>query len=141
MPDHISSEAARKVAQDHECRGCVLILWDGLRTHVVTWGDNEHDSDLAAHTGNWVKKGLGWPASLQAESPKVTALKNRIDQLAAERDAITKLCYRTIESGDGDSYFRIVLDTLDRQEKSHDTEEGAIAAVRKAAGLGPEDVR
>ena len=50
----------------------------------MTDGSDDHQKDLAALGGNFVKKALGWPNKLtQAESKRVTELKEEIERLRA----------------------------------------------------------
>lgn len=84
MPDHMPVDIARVISEAHDCRQVIVVAWDGLRSHVVTYGASDSDSDQAAEGGNRIKAALGWPATLRAESPKVAALKARIAELEAE---------------------------------------------------------
>lgn len=40
--------AARRVAEQFGLKQCLLIGWDGQRTHVVTYGATKADCDAAA---------------------------------------------------------------------------------------------
>jgi hypothetical protein len=73
-------ESAKGLAETYGLRQVILVAWDGAETHVVTYGESVEDSDGAAEGGNFIKKALNWPGSLQAESPKVTALRAELAQ-------------------------------------------------------------
>ena len=74
---------AKEIADKHpELKQVIVVAWDGSNTHVVTWGNDVHQCDMAAQGGNFVKKALGWPNELcNAESQSVLKLKNRIKEL------------------------------------------------------------
>lgn len=48
MPKRIPITAAKRVAQDHGLKQCLLIGWDGAHTHVVTYGATKADCAQAA---------------------------------------------------------------------------------------------
>ena len=72
-----------------------------------------------------------------AAEQEAATLRVRLAEAERERDAVISLCYREVNTGsiDEERYFRIVLDTVYRQEKNYDTDEEAYAAVRRFAGL------
>jgi hypothetical protein len=85
MPDRIPIEAAKQIAKDHGCRQVILVAWDGQKVHIVTYGVNIEECDLAAIGGNMVAKALGWPESLcNAEPSRVKKLRQRIKELEAK---------------------------------------------------------
>ncbi len=100
MSEAIPWEVAKEVAERHGCRQVILVAWDGESTHVVTYGNDVHDSDQAAQGGNFVKKALGWPDQLcQARSPRVVSLEERIewlreatDQTLTDMQTLANLC-------------------------------------------------
>lgn len=61
MPKRIPISAAKKVAQDHDCRQVILLAWDGQLTHIVTYGKTADDCAQAATGGNLLKAKWGWP--------------------------------------------------------------------------------
>lgn len=80
----IPISAAQSLAELLDLRQVIIVAWDGEKSHVVTYGGSVADSANAAAGGNLVKKVLGWPASLNSESPKVLALQARIAELEAQ---------------------------------------------------------
>ncbi len=82
MPKRIPIRAAKSIAREFDCRQVILAVWDGERTHIITYGQSLDDCDQAAHGGNFIKNALGWPASLcQTEPSRVQRLKRRIREL------------------------------------------------------------
>jgi hypothetical protein len=70
MPKRIPIAAARRIAEQHDCRQVILVAWDeGGRTHVVTYGKTLQDCAQAAAGGNFVKRALGWPEALSNDVP------------------------------------------------------------------------
>ena len=58
----------------------IIVAWDENTgtTSVCTWGKSLNDCDLAAKSGNFVKKALGWPDELCNAKP---ARIKRLDSL------------------------------------------------------------
>jgi hypothetical protein len=83
----IPVSTAQSIAESFDLRQVIIVAWDGKNTHVVTYGGNEIDSANAARGGNMVKKALGWPESLNTESPRVLALQARIVELEMRLNA------------------------------------------------------
>ena len=48
MTKRIPISAAKRVAQEHGLKQCLLIGWDGERVHVVTYGATKADCEQAA---------------------------------------------------------------------------------------------
>ena len=48
MPKRIPISTAKAVAEKHRLKQCLLIGWDGERTHVVTYGVTKADCEAAA---------------------------------------------------------------------------------------------
>jgi len=80
----IPISTAQAIAETLDLHQVIIVAWDGEKTHVVTYGGNAADSANAAAGGNRIKKALGWPESLNTESPKVIALQARIAELEAQ---------------------------------------------------------
>jgi hypothetical protein len=81
----IPVSTAQSIAESFDLRQVIIVAWDGRDTHVVTYGGSVADSANAARGGNLVKRALGWPAELDAESPKVQALQARIAELESRQ--------------------------------------------------------
>jgi hypothetical protein len=71
VPQRIPIASARRFAREQQCRQVIIFAWDGDRSHVVTCGESEEDCARAAELGNQMKRGLGWPESLQAQPSRV----------------------------------------------------------------------
>ncbi len=84
MPARIPVSAAKKLAEEYDCRQVILMAWDGKLTHCVTYGKSVEDCTQAAEGGNKIKTALGWPESLMAEPSRVKKLKARIAFLEEE---------------------------------------------------------
>jgi hypothetical protein len=85
-----------------------------------------------------------WAAETEARmaaEAEVRRLTASVARLRAERDAITRLCYRPVVTAEEPTYYRLVLETVDRQERDRPTEAAAARAVRRAAGLEEEAPR
>ena len=92
MPNRIPITTAKAVGEKHpDVEIVVLMVWDGKKQHVVTWGRSVEDCDLAAQAGNAVKRYLGWPEHLSDVEP------NRVKKL---RDEITRLRPQAANGGD-----------------------------------------
>ena len=89
MPKRIPVSAAKKFCNENVCRQVIILAWDGELTHVLTYGKTVEDCDLAAQAGNRLKKGLGWPESLNAEPSRVKRLKARIAELEAQLEVMS----------------------------------------------------
>ena len=48
VPKRIPIATAKMVAEKHGLKQCLLIGWDGERTHVVTYGATKADCEAAA---------------------------------------------------------------------------------------------
>ena len=48
LPGRIPVSAAKRVADQHGLKQCILIGWDGKQAHVVTYGKTKADCDAAA---------------------------------------------------------------------------------------------
>ena len=83
MPKRIPISTAKAVGKKHpDVRQVILIAWDGVATHVVTWGKSVNDCAQAAYAGNLVKKNFGFPEELCRDEPhRVRKLKERIAEL------------------------------------------------------------
>jgi hypothetical protein len=82
MPNRIPIKAAQEVARGYNCRQVILLAWDGVLTHVVTYCVNQEECDQAAEGGNRIKRSLGWPESLcNAEPSRVKKLKDENSEL------------------------------------------------------------
>lgn len=75
----IPIKVAREVAEKTGSRQVILLAWDGARTHVVTYGVSVEDCAQAAAGGNLLKKKLGWPEELMAESARIKKRKAEIE--------------------------------------------------------------
>ncbi len=110
MPKRIPVSAAKLVAVTYDCRQVILVALDNDNTtHVVTYGSTEEQCDQAAQGGDFVKKALGWPESLNAMPNRVKALSARVKELeardagavfAALEDSLTQLGVNLGESPD-----------------------------------------
>lgn len=92
MPARIPISAAKRIAADHDLRQVILFAWDGKASHIVTYGKSVEDCAEAADLGNKMKRGLGWPESLQSAEP------SRVKKLRATLNRRTRLL-QTIASG------------------------------------------
>lgn len=63
MTKRIPIQAAKDIASKHACRQVIILAWDGVSTHVVTYGKSVEDCLQAANGGNAIKRSLGWPES------------------------------------------------------------------------------
>ena len=45
------------------------MIYDGDSTHVVSWGDTQHNCDRAAQLSEHLKKAMGWPEKLWSTMP------------------------------------------------------------------------
>lgn len=82
MPKRLPIRIARSIAQNHSCQQVIIVAWDGMLTHVVTYGTTIEASAQAAEGGNFVKRALGWPENLcQSEPSRVRKLQARIQEL------------------------------------------------------------
>lgn len=71
MPARIPIKAAKKFAQENECKQVIVLAWDGKRTHVVTYGETLKDCEQAAIGGNKIKREiLHWPEELCKAQPR-----------------------------------------------------------------------
>jgi hypothetical protein len=99
MPRLLSIKAARDIAARYELKQVILLAWDGIRTHVVACGKSEEDCDQATPGGDWMRKALGWPESMNAEPSRVQALRARLSK-AEERFALLNA---GMSHGDGEA--------------------------------------
>ena len=82
---------AEEIAHKRGLKQVILVAWDGLQEHVVTFGTTLGDADNAAQGGNLVKTAINWPPSRYSTSARVAtlvehanALLDRIVQMGAE---------------------------------------------------------
>lgn len=74
-------EDAKAIAETRDCSQVIVVAWDGVHTHVATYGKSIEDSDQAAMGGDLVKKALGWPETLMGALPsRVADLKAKLAQ-------------------------------------------------------------
>ncbi len=62
---------AKTIGKKHGYNQVIIVAWDentGI-TSVCTWGKTLKDCDLAARSGNFVKKAMGWPDELCNDKP------------------------------------------------------------------------
>jgi hypothetical protein len=100
----IPVSTAQALAETLDLRQVIITAWDGEQVHVVTYGGSVADSANAAAGGNRVKRALGWPANLEAETPKVRLLEARIAELEAEveelEEQIKPMNFDSISNGE-----------------------------------------
>lgn len=85
MPTHIPFEALQAFCEANGLIQACLMAWDGQRTHVVTWGADASQSDMAAEGGNLMKRTMGWDESYcNTKSAKVAKLEEEIEELKEE---------------------------------------------------------
>ncbi len=87
----IPISAAKKVADEQNCRQIILLAWDGELTHIVTYGKTTEDCAQAATGGNLLKEKWGWPECNDQPSrvKKLTAEVEELrKELAEARDSI-----------------------------------------------------
>ena len=60
MPQRIPIAEARRVAERQQCRQVIIVAWDGMATHVVTYGITKHDCKQAAIGGEKIKEAIGF---------------------------------------------------------------------------------
>lgn len=53
MPKRIPIAAARRIAQDYDCSQVVILAFDGVSTHIVTYGKTKADCVAAAKAQDW----------------------------------------------------------------------------------------
>ncbi len=88
MPESVPIEAAQQVADAHGLSQVILLGWDGVRVHVVTYGTTVADSMVAAEGGNRIKESFSWPTELcEAMSAKERELRDRIAELEKPANA------------------------------------------------------
>ncbi len=87
MPKRIPISRAEDFGKLCDLKQVIIFGWDGSKTHVVTWGNNEVACAQAAEGANQIKKDWGWPDDTIVESTSVLALKARIAMLESVRDA------------------------------------------------------
>lgn len=87
MPKRIPISQAKAFAIANDLKQVIIAAWDGELTHIVTYGDTVEACAQAASGGNKIKKALGWPADLDAEPSRVSALKDRIGMLEGMNEA------------------------------------------------------
>jgi len=58
---------------------------DGRKAHIVTYGKTVKQCSEAADVGNKLKKGLGWPESLQTQPPRVKVIQARLKESEEQR--------------------------------------------------------
>jgi hypothetical protein len=80
MPKRIPIKAAENVGKEHGCRQVILLAFDGVLTHVVTWGATVEDCAQAAQGGNILKDKWGWPADTKTQPSRVHAILSAISQ-------------------------------------------------------------
>lgn len=91
MPRRIAISAAKKFAQEQDCRQVIMLALDNdLVAHCVTWGKSVEDCAQAADYGNRIKAAAGWPPETQAEPSRVRKLKDEITALKAENERLLK---------------------------------------------------
>lgn len=80
MPIKAAKDVARVYGQDQ----VILMTYDKATNlvHVVSYGKTVEDCDLAAQSGNRLKRLLGWPEAMSGVVP------SRVAKLEAERDAL-----------------------------------------------------
>lgn len=59
MPKRVSIAAARRVCEEQGCKQVIVVLWDGERTHVVTYGVDRLHCAQAADGGKKIAEALG----------------------------------------------------------------------------------
>lgn len=59
MPIRVPISAARRVADLHDLKQVIIVAWDGERTHIVTYGQNKKECDMAAQGGQRIAQCLG----------------------------------------------------------------------------------
>lgn len=79
MPKRIPISAAKRFADDNECRQVVIAAWDGDLVHVVTYGKTAEDCDNAAAAGDRYKAALGWPEQLNAKPSRLKKAEARAE--------------------------------------------------------------
>lgn len=84
----IPISVAQALAESMDLRQVIIAAWDGENTHIVTYGGSVEDSANAANGGNMVKAALGWPQSLNSESPKVQKLNEQILELQKKIESL-----------------------------------------------------
>jgi hypothetical protein len=70
----IPIKAVRELARKHGLTHVVVFGYDG-KQHVATYGKSGEQCEQAADFGNKLKKGLGWPESLQAQPARVRRMQ------------------------------------------------------------------
>lgn len=61
MPSRLPVKVAKSISEEYHCRQVILIAWDGVLTHIVTYGKSADDCAQAAAGGNMLKAKWGWP--------------------------------------------------------------------------------
>jgi len=70
MPKRVPISVAREVCEKTSARQVILAIWDGERTHIITYGKSVEDCQQAAVGGNVIKRALGWPEELCNAKPR-----------------------------------------------------------------------
>lgn len=70
---------AKAIADKRGLRQVILLAWDGVRSHVVTYGKSIEDCDQAAQGGERMKKIMGWP-NWEAKPSRVKALEAQLER-------------------------------------------------------------
>lgn len=89
MPQTIPIKAAQDVGEEYGCQQVILAMFDGVLTHIVTWGKSTEDCAQAATGGNRIKEALGWPADLKDQPSRVKAILQRVAEAQEKAGAIT----------------------------------------------------
>jgi hypothetical protein len=79
VPEKLPVERLQEFAKAHDLRQVIVFAWDGILSHIVTWGDTAEVSDAAAEAANRIKKVMGWPSATIVESTKVDALRAELN--------------------------------------------------------------
>lgn len=82
MTQRLPVSAARRIAEEYDCRQVILLAWDGELTHIVTYGKSADDCSQAADGGNMLKQKWGWPECNDQPS-RVKKLMAEIERLKA----------------------------------------------------------
>ncbi len=77
MPKRIPIKALKDLSKEQGLTHAILYAYDGESSHVVTYGKNAEQCSQAADFGNKMKKGLGWPESLQQQPSRVRKLQDQ----------------------------------------------------------------
>lgn len=99
----IPISAAKKVAEEQNCRQVILLAWDGELTHIVTYGKTADDCAQAATGGNLLKEKWGWPECNDQPS-RVKKLQSELSTLrgaAEEMESSLKLAISNLDGHTG----------------------------------------